>query len=140
MCPDPPRALNLAWAVEKASRAFSFIAKNAGFCFLLCRQRCFQPRGTQSSISTYSPDTALCQTRQDDALYQPLNFIYVPGRSPTRKISPLHPFPHLLLFGKATLNEKNKHIWGSCSWRWKDTEKRAGPRTMVMVKKRGQFV
>lgn len=76
----------------------------------------------------------LCQTPQD-ALYQPLNLVYVSGRSQTRKIPPIHQFLLLLLFGKTTLNSKNKCIWGSFSWRWKDTKKWAGPWKMVMVRK-----
>lgn len=78
---------------------------SSGFCLPAYLQRCFQPRETQSSINIYSPDTTLCQTQQD-ALYQPLNLVYVSGRSQTRKITPIYQFPPLLLFGKTTLNSK----------------------------------
>lgn len=134
MCWDPSWILNLAWAVEKASLAFLFFPQSPGLCFLSYLQGCFQPRERQSSINIGSPDTALCQTPQD-VLYQPLNLVYVSGRSQTRKTPPIHQVLLLLLFGKTTLNSKNKRIWGSFSWRWKDTKQWAGSRKMVMTRK-----
>ena len=95
--------LGLGWR-EGFSGTFAY-HESTGFCFPSYLQRCFQPRERQSSINIYSPDTALCQTWQD-ALYQPLNLVYVSGGSQTRKISPIHQFPLLLLSGKTTLSSK----------------------------------